>query len=130
MTNKELSQLYWLNREIESDKERLAQLEAAAVSTTSRITGLPHVGGISDKTSLVTDIDRLREKIQLKIKRSVVVYEYLLDYIDSIDDSLVRQIMTYRHINGLSWQHVAMLIGGDNTSDSVRKIHDRYLREN
>lgn len=96
MTNKELSQLYWLNREIESDKQKLAELEAAAVSTTSRITGLPHAGGVSDKTSLAVDIDRMRKRIQLKIKRSVAEYEYLLDYIDSIDDSLVRQIMTYR----------------------------------
>ena len=27
MTVKELSQLYWLNREIESDRERLASLD-------------------------------------------------------------------------------------------------------
>lgn len=34
MTLKELSQLYYLNREIEMDKRRLQELEAQAVSCT------------------------------------------------------------------------------------------------
>ena len=39
MTLKELSQLYYLNREIEMDKRRLQELEAQAVSCTPRTVG-------------------------------------------------------------------------------------------
>lgn len=35
MTIKELSQLYWLNREIEEDKRRLDELEAMTTSPKS-----------------------------------------------------------------------------------------------
>ena len=41
MTLKELSQLYYLNREIEMDKRRLQELEAQAVSCTPNLTGMP-----------------------------------------------------------------------------------------
>lgn len=37
MTMKELSQLHWLNVEIDRDKQRLAELEARATSPVGRI---------------------------------------------------------------------------------------------
>ena len=43
MTKKELSQLYWLNREIEEEKHKLEELTAASEGCTQSITGLPHV---------------------------------------------------------------------------------------
>ena len=130
MTSKELSQLYYLNREIESDKRRLAELEAAATSVTSKITGLPHAGGKSDKTALAADIAVLKDIVKNKIERSLLEYKRLLNYIDSIDDSLIRQIMTFRHVNGLSWNRVADSIGGGNTGDTVRIKHNRFLKKN
>ena len=42
MTIKELSQLYWLNREIEEDKRRLDELEAMTTSPKSpKYDGMP-----------------------------------------------------------------------------------------
>ena len=49
MTIKELSQLYWLNREIEEDKRRLDELEAMTTSPKSpKYDGMPHAPGYSD----------------------------------------------------------------------------------
>lgn len=48
-------------------------------------------------------------------------------YISTVDDSIVRLIITYRVIDDLSWSEVANKIGGSNTEDSVRKIYERYL---
>ncbi len=39
-------------------------------------------------------------------------------YINSVEDSRMRSILTYRYIDGLSWQQVANKIGGGNTEDS------------
>lgn len=49
-------------------------------------------------------------------------------YISEISDSLMRQIFTYRFVNGLSWDQVAAKIGG-NTGGSVKKMCYRYLKK-
>ena len=49
MTLKELSQLYYLNREIEMDQRRLRELEAKALPGAQVITGMPHGTGVVDK---------------------------------------------------------------------------------
>lgn len=127
MTKKELSQLYYLNREIEQEKRRKHELEDAATNTASKISGLPHVSGISDKTAIAAEIADCEKIIEAKIQQSVAEYNRLNRYILSIDDSLIRQIMQYRFISGLSWTQVAFRIGGDNTADGVRMICNRWL---
>ena len=49
MTKKELSQLYYLKKEIKEQQRRLAELEAVAINCSTKITGLPTGKGISDK---------------------------------------------------------------------------------
>ena len=44
LTIKELSQLYHLNREIEQEKHRLQELEAAATDTALKLSGTPSCG--------------------------------------------------------------------------------------
>lgn len=127
MTKKELSQLYWINREIKKEKERLAELEAAATNTAAKISGLPHVSGISDKTAIAAQIADCKAIIEAKINLSVVEYNKLNRYIASIDDSYIRQILRQRYILGYSWTKVAYQIGGGNTADSVRMAHNRFL---
>ena len=127
MTKKELSQLYWINREIKKEKERLAELEAAATNTAAKISGLPHVNGISDKTAIAAQIADCKAIIEAKINLSVVEYNKLNRYIASIDDSYIRQILRLRYIFGYSWTKVAMCLGGKNTPDGVRKAHNRFL---
>ena len=78
MTKKELSQLYWLNREIEEEKRKLSELEAAAAGCTAKITGLPHVSGAHDKIGdLGILIAEQRDLIDLKVRQSVIEYNRL-----------------------------------------------------
>lgn len=128
-TKKELSNLFFLNLEIEKEKQRLSELEAAATDTSAKISGLPHVSGLSDKTAIAAEIADTRSIIDAKIKASVVEYNRLIRYISSIDDSLIRQILRYRYIDGCSWIAVAMRIGGNNTADSVKKVCYRFLEK-
>ena len=128
MTKRELSQLYYLNREIDRECARLAQLEAAATSTTSTISGLPHAGTIADKTAIAAAIADSRKVIENTQQLAVIEYNRLMRYIADIDDSFIRQIIRARYVDGKRWQAVAEVIGGNNTADSVRMAHNRYIK--
>ena len=103
MTLKELSQLYYLNREIEMDQARLEALRAKASAP-----GSPNYDGMPKSP----------------------IYENRLErYISEIPDSLTRQIFTLRFISGLSWLQVAYSIGGNNTEGGVKMICYRYIND-
>lgn len=129
MTLKELSQLYYLNREIEMDKRRLEELEAKAVSCTPNLTGMPRSPGVGDRVGrYAAEIVDLRGTIEAKHKQCLYERSRLERYIASIEDSLLRQIFTYRFVNGLPWEQVAACIGGSNTGESVRQAAHRYIK--
>lgn len=50
-------------------------------------------------------------------------------FISSISDSRIRRIIDLRYINNLSWNDVAIKIGGGNTEDTVRKQFERYMEK-
>lgn len=130
MTIKELSKLYWLNREIERDAARLEELYTKAISTSSHITGMPHVPGITDKVGKYAgEIADLRGIIEANIQRCFYELNRLNRYIDSVDDPQMRMILSLRFVNGLPWQQVAESIGGNNTEDSVRMMCKRYVEK-
>lgn len=131
MTLKELSQLYYLNREIEMDKRRLEELEAKVQQGGQVLTGTPHAPGVADKIGdLVPEIADLRGIIEAKHKQCLYERSRLERYISSIDDSLLRQIFTYRFVNGLPWEQVAACVGGRNTAETVRQAARRYIKSN
>ena len=131
MTVKELSQLYYLNREIEADQQRLDELEVRVSSPKSpNYDGMPHAPGYSDSLSrMVAEIVDTKAILAAKQLQCIHERNRLERYISSIPDSLTRQIFALRFINGLSWYQVAMHIGGGNTEDSVKKVCYRYLNK-
>lgn len=130
MTLQELSQLYWLNREIEKDISRLEELKDRAYSlSASNITGMPRSGNIAGSAidRNAAEIADLEAIISAKITQCMHERNRLERYIADIPDSLTRMIFTLRFINGLSWLQVAFSVGGANTEDSVKKICYRYI---
>jgi hypothetical protein len=130
MTKKELSQLYYLNREIEQYEQKLSELRSVACDTSTKITGMPHCGGVSDKVSkIAVEIAYISETIENKKRQCWAEYHRLIDYINGIDDSLTRTIFMHRFVNGMEWEQVAASIGGS-TADCCRMIANRYIRRN
>ena len=130
MTLKELSQLYYLNREIEMDKQRLEELERKSLSGERRLMGMPRGGDAVDKVGrYAAEMADLRGIIEAKRLLCMHERNRLERYISDIEDSLLRQIFTYRFINGLSWRQVAACIGGGNTEGSVKMMCRRYLEQ-
>lgn len=130
MTKKELSQLYYLNREIEEQQRRLVELEDLATSCTVQITGMPRAQGISDKIAkYATEIADLKALLDLNLKKCFYELNRLNRYIESVPDSEMRMILSLRYINGFSWQQIAFSIGYQDES-VPRKRHNRFLRQN
>lgn len=132
MTVKELSQLYWLNREIEADERRLEELERRALTVSS-----PKLSDMQKGQSVECGIERLMAEIIdlraiIAAKQQQCIYERsrLERYISNIPDSLTRQIFTLRFADGLSWVRVAHSIGGGNTAAGVKMVCYRYIKKN
>ena len=50
-------------------------------------------------------------------------------FINGIEDSHIRRIVSMRYIDGLTWRQIAIRIGGGNSEDAVRKTVERFLRQ-
>jgi len=139
MTKKELSQLRYLNKEIEMLKQQIADLKHKIETETVSdvVSGSNpqwpyerrrfHVEGV-DVWGYEKRLRRLKRKLERRLEEVMEKREEIEEYINSIDDSMIRMILTLRYINGLSWRQIANHIGGGNTPDSVRKMHDRFLK--
>ena len=128
MTEKELSQLYYLKKEIKEQQRRLSELEAAATNCTAKITGIPCGKGISDKIgNYASQIADLRALLDLNLKKCFYELNRLNRYIDTIEDSEMKLIFSLRYINGMSWQKIAFAINYQDES-VPRKRHNRFLK--
>lgn len=131
MTLKELSQLYYLNREIEDLTNKIAELEAKATDTSVKITGMPRGSGTGDKIGrAVEELCYYKSKLINRLAQCRIELIRLNDYISACPDSLTRQILTYRFVNGLTWNQVAAHIGYPATEWSVKDAAYRYIRKN
>lgn len=129
MTKKELSQLYYLKKEIKEQQRRLSELEALATNCTAKITGLPNGKGISDKIgNYATEIADLKSLLDLNLKKCFYELNRLDRYIQSVEDSEIRTILTLRYSQGLSWQQIAQNIGVLGDGSTERKKHNRFLK--
>lgn len=128
LTIRDLSQLYYLNLEIEKQKQRLLELESDAFNISPQLTGMPSGSNVNDKVgTYAAEIADLKELISLNIQKCWYERNRLERYIQKIDDSQIRQIMTLRFVDGLRWEQVADELKGV-TSESVKKQCYRYLR--
>lgn len=130
MTVKELSQLFYLVREIDADRRRLEELEqAAGAPSSSNLSGMPH-GSRSNESKverLAAEIVDLRAIIMARQIQCIHERARLERWINEIPDSLTREIFRRRFVEGLQWPQVAEAIGEGNTADRVKKICYRYL---
>ena len=131
MTLKELSQLYYLDREIELDRGRLAELRANLLCPRSpNYDGMPRNPNPENALErCVAEIVDLEDVIRAKIEQRIYERARLERYISDIPDSLTRQIFTLRFIEGLTWEQIAAKTGGYNTAKNCSNICYRYIRQ-
>lgn len=159
MTVKELSKLYRLNREVELNMRQLERLEAERDEderllqelrqtigdvSSPALSDMPKAQNVGNPTeSAVLRVVQLESNIQRKheavldmrviisTRQTLCLLERkrLEEYINTVDDSLLRQIFTLRFVNGLPWEQVAFSIGKEYKGETARKLCYRYLKQ-
>ena len=132
MTKKELEQIYYITREINMWQRELDSLKTKSKVSSPALTGMPEGKGTTgDRVgNNATRIAYLEQKIKDKKSDLEILRISITEYIMSIDDSLIRQIIKLRCIDLKTWTKIAIAVGGYNTADSVRMIYNRYIDKN
>lgn len=131
MTKKEARQLYYLNKEVE-----LWQKALAAERSKSLIQGR-QLANISSGNKGFTDEVAHRAMRELEIENKIKELEHrtaeeklkILKYIESLDNSIDRQIVWYRAACCHTWRYIAQEVGGYNSEDSVRQRYNRLFEK-
>ncbi len=131
MTTKELSQLYYLSKEIELCQKQLEELEQRRGLSAVLVDDMPHGKGPakSQVEELAAEIVDLEAIIHAKQIECLHERSRLGRFIREIPDSITRQIFELRFAECKSWNQVADHIGGDNNEESVKKRCYRYLKK-
>jgi hypothetical protein len=137
MTRQDLNNFRYLKKEIEMLDNEIKNLGYDTVSDTVR--GSDREWPYTEHTITITGIDveghgvkakrlqrRLeRRKADLQDKRLEIA-----ESIEAVDDSVTRQAIVLKYVNGLSWTQVAAHVGGGNTAEGLRKRVHRFFVEN
>lgn len=127
LTKDELKQIYYINKEIQMWQRELEKIRSQGLVKSPTISDMPKGGqkfDISDYVSAIADYEAvirgLLAKVQIQRKK-------IIEYIEGLDDSLMKQIIFYRCVSCMTWQEVADAVGGNNTENSVKKAYSRFL---
>jgi len=129
VTREELKQIYYLNKEVKMWQKELERLQYMSLIKGQQITGMPHVPGVSDKVGdLAATMADIETIIRGKLAEIQMQRKRIIEYINSIDDSLLRQIMFLRNVSCMSWNQIANELGSN--ENCVKQIYSRHFRKN
>lgn len=134
MDKDQLKQIRFIKSEIDVIESQIAGIEPVLVK--DKVSGssayFPYIErGFTLEGTDVEDYCRRTRRLQNKLTRRkkelLELQEEANSFIENIDDSLIRQAITLRYLQGLSWADVAMKIGNDTTADSLRMAVKRFM---
>lgn len=130
-------------KEIKEIKKRIAELERRLKKIQEESTKIIVKGGTggeqlykidSIKKAEVEETEYLVNKnIRILNQREKEAEELIVEieeFINTISDSRIRRMITFKYIKGLTWNQTAMAMGGRHTADSCRMDIKRFLKKN
>lgn len=129
MTREELKQIYYINKEIKMWQRELDRLQCKSLIGGQSLDGMPKGSGTSDKVAdLAIEKEEIREIINGKLAEIQVQRKRIMNYINGVEDSLLRQIMFLRNVSCMSWKQIANELGSN--ENCVKQIYSRHFRKN
>lgn len=130
-----LKQIRYINSEISVIEAQISNLRP--ITSTDNVTGSSphfpytamsfHIEGV-DVEDYNRRTKRLKNNLIKKKNELLELQEEAQNFINGIEDSLTRQIITLRFMNCMSWNDIAEKIGVSSSADSVRKISERFFK--
>ena len=74
---------------------------------------------LNARKSVLTDLENEVDETLIEVEK----------FISEVNDSHIRRIITFRVVDGLTWNEVASRMGGYNTEDTVKKTFYRFLEK-
>lgn len=126
MTKKQLQQMRHYDEELRILRRHLADLEAQLGVSAIQCDGQPRGTKIGRPTELqAIALSDTIAHIRYLEEHAAAAKDEVWRFVSSIEDSLLRQIVILRFIDGKSWLKVAEAIGGGTTADGCRMIFAR-----
>ena len=124
MTEKELNKYYWLKKEIEDIENRLIEFGDG-------VSGIQYKEiNVVSSHKVVSIQDKRMELVNKLLEARVSALEEYIkieSFIETVDDSKIRQIMRYRFLDLKDWYRIGELMNCDRTT--VSKMLRKYLKE-
>lgn len=132
MTIKRLKNYYLLSGEIESEQEKILRIEARlCASTKYDCSGIPKNPSATNHTEdTYLELVARKDELQKKVMQYEQEKDEIEKYISEIDDMLIRRIFELRVLENKRFREIADGLGGNNTTDSVKKMFYRYIVDN
>lgn len=116
MTEQELSRYYYLKKEIKDLEDRLKELGVGL----SSINLDKEISGTAEHTSIQEKIAIIKEKWINARLSALEEYLKIENYIESVEDVEIRQIMRYRFLDLYDWYKIGEILHCDRTTASKK----------
>ncbi len=131
MDNKEkcryLNQYRIMHIEIDQITKELQRWQDLATRISPSYSDMPHGGGSDKVQTAAVEVAELTDKLNQKLHQAIMVQENIKKLLESLDDIKLRQLMSYRYINGMRWEEIAVRM--DFNYRWVFRLHRKALNQ-
>ena len=129
MELKELSQIYYINKEIKSLQLELAQIKQQSFYKNNIMSDMPRGGEKRDQNiEYVSEILLLEDLINYSLRKLQYQRKKIEDFLGSVDDAELRLIMRLRCVNNMGWSEIGDEVGMDRRTAS-RKFYAYFQKD-
>lgn len=68
------------------------------------------------------------KELNKRLKQALEMAKSIIDFINSIEDNYIRNILNYRIIENMTWLKVAKTMGEGYSESSVRMAYERFMK--
>lgn len=102
-----------------SDSVSGSMLEYPYIKRVVKITGMDEMA--------MERLERRKVRLMERREKARQEAEAIEEWVETIPDSHMRQIISMRFVEGYQWRRVAHCLGGGNTEDGVRMAFARFM---